>query len=122
MNLAIALCIDRCVRFPSDWLGRLLNSRPFEFIGVLSYSLYLWQQPFLYRHSTWIGASFPQNVILAFAAALGSYYLIEKPFLKLKERLGGSSGKAEGRHGARSQVPVQLQGSQELEVGSPRLI
>ncbi|MFL6228070.1 MAG: acyltransferase family protein, partial [Pyrinomonadaceae bacterium] len=44
MNVGIALCVDRCVtRGSSDSVGRLLNSRPLVFVGVMSYSIYLWQ-------------------------------------------------------------------------------
>jgi peptidoglycan/LPS O-acetylase OafA/YrhL len=84
MNLGIALCIDRCVRFPGDLVGKLLNSRPFVFVGVMSYSIYLWQQPFLNRHSASVTATFPFNFALATVAALGSYYLIEKPALRAR--------------------------------------
>jgi peptidoglycan/LPS O-acetylase OafA/YrhL len=86
LNLAIAICIHRCVLIPDDWIGRILNSRGFSAAGVLSYSLYLWQQPFINRESSAIMQSFPANVLLAMAAAVLSYRLVEKPFLKLKKR------------------------------------
>jgi peptidoglycan/LPS O-acetylase OafA/YrhL len=55
-------------------------------IGVLSYSLYLWQQLFLARlNTTWTGA-FPVNLLLAFAAAELSFRLVESPFLRLRKR------------------------------------
>jgi peptidoglycan/LPS O-acetylase OafA/YrhL len=55
-------------------------------VGLLSYSLYLWQQLFLNRNSAaWVNA-FPQNLAFAVAAALGSYFLLEKPFLRLRHR------------------------------------
>jgi peptidoglycan/LPS O-acetylase OafA/YrhL len=55
------------------------------FVGVLSYSLYLWQQLFLNRASTsWI-ERFPENLVLAFCAALVCHYAIERPFLKLRD-------------------------------------
>lgn len=85
-TLAIALCVDRYVRFPEGAFGRLLNSRPLRYVGVLSYSLYLWQQIFLNRHLNAIISSFPLNVVLAFGAAVASYYLVERPFLRLKDR------------------------------------
>src|SRR5262249_27756331 len=44
-NVGIALSIERFVRYPTTPSGRLLNARPIVFVGVLSYSLYLWQQP-----------------------------------------------------------------------------
>ena len=67
-------------------MGHVLNWKPIAFVGVLSYSLYLWQQLFLNRDSTaWVNA-FPQNLVLAVAAAMGSYLLLEKPLLKLRRR------------------------------------
>jgi peptidoglycan/LPS O-acetylase OafA/YrhL len=87
INLSLAILIHRCVYRPHDWVGRLLNWKPIVFVGALSYSLYLWQQLFLNRESSaWIN-SFPQNLILAIAAALASYFLLEKPLLKLRRRL-----------------------------------
>jgi peptidoglycan/LPS O-acetylase OafA/YrhL len=88
INVVIALCIDQCVRFPSTIVGRLLNTRPFVFLGVLSYSLYLWQEPFLNGHDeTPLLTAFPWNLGFALLAALGSYYLVERPILNLKARL-----------------------------------
>ena len=101
-NLCTALCIDRWTRMPSsDPIAVLLNWRPIAFVGVLSYSLYLWQQPFLDRYSHHLWNSFPINITLAFALALGSYHLIEKPFLKLRHRIRQASTVLEGSPGAR---------------------
>ncbi len=87
LNVCIALVIHRYVLMPRSPIGRFLNSPPLDFIGVLSYSLYLWQQPFLNRSSPHWTAAFPQNVILVGLCALLSYYLVEKPFLGLRDRL-----------------------------------
>jgi peptidoglycan/LPS O-acetylase OafA/YrhL len=57
------------------------------FIGALSYSLYLWQRRFLDRQSDAIFARFPVNVAAAFRAAAASYFIVERPFLRLKECL-----------------------------------
>jgi peptidoglycan/LPS O-acetylase OafA/YrhL len=85
--LSLAILIHRCVHHPHDWVGRVLNWKPIVFVGALSYSLYLWQQLFLNRESSaWIN-TFPQNLIFAIAAALASYFLLEKPLLKLRHRL-----------------------------------
>jgi peptidoglycan/LPS O-acetylase OafA/YrhL len=51
-------------------------------IGVLSYSLYLWQEPFLFFKSTAWVARFLQNVFFAFTAAIALYDCIERPFLR----------------------------------------
>jgi peptidoglycan/LPS O-acetylase OafA/YrhL len=85
-NTMIALAIDSCLRTSTSLFGRLLESRPFTFVGQLSYSLYLWQQPFLARdHESWT-TSFPQSLVLIAAGALASYYLVEKPMLTMRRR------------------------------------
>jgi peptidoglycan/LPS O-acetylase OafA/YrhL len=85
-NLGIAMAIHRCIRHPSYPVGRVLESRPLVFIGALSYSLYLWQQPFVNRHADSLVNSFPFHIAVAFGAALASYYLVEQPMLALRAR------------------------------------
>jgi peptidoglycan/LPS O-acetylase OafA/YrhL len=87
LNLAIALCIDRCRRLPDGRVGRLLETRPLAGLGVLSYSLYLWQEPFLNRFARSPLTAFPLNLLLVFAAAVASYALIERPLLAWRHRL-----------------------------------
>ena len=87
VNVCLAILIHRSVHRSRDSLGRLLNWRPIASVGVLSYSLYLWQQLFLDRKSeSWINA-FPQNLLFAVGAALLSYFLLEKPVERLRHRL-----------------------------------
>ena len=47
MNVALALCLDWCVTNHRSIAGRMLNAKPVVAIGVLSYSIYLWQNLFL---------------------------------------------------------------------------
>jgi peptidoglycan/LPS O-acetylase OafA/YrhL len=69
---------------------RWLNSPPAVALGQLSYSLYVWQQLFLFD-AGWTmpwGAfvpGFPGNVLLALGAAGASYVLIEAPVLALRD-------------------------------------
>ncbi|MEZ4293381.1 MAG: acyltransferase [Polyangiaceae bacterium] len=106
LNLTIAILVDRYVRYPDGPVGRVLNFRPVAFIGMVSYSLYLWQQPFLRgieagKVPPW-WQQFPVNVGLSFVVAVGSYYLIEKPFLRLRGRVMGEGKRAkEGQLQAR---------------------
>jgi peptidoglycan/LPS O-acetylase OafA/YrhL len=82
-NIGIALCVDHCIRHPY----RLLNNAPIEWLGRLSYSLYLWQEPFLFLqhiHTWW--TRFPVNILLAMICACLSHYVVEKPFLALRDR------------------------------------
>ena len=82
LPLLIALTIFVAVE-RKDWF---LNNWLMAWIGVLSYSLYLWQQPFLNRHDPEWWTSFPTNVALTVGAAVLSYNLIEKPFLSYRKK------------------------------------
>jgi peptidoglycan/LPS O-acetylase OafA/YrhL len=98
VNVAIALTIDWAVRnAAAGRVGRVLNYRPIKFLGVLSYSLYLWQQLFLNRESHSVLAAFPQNLVLAVSAAMLSYALVESPFLRLRTRLESMAWARAGR-------------------------
>jgi len=88
-NLGTALCIDWCIRNSNGNVGRVLNWRPIVYVGTLSYSLYLWQNAFLNPDWDAWPAKLPINLLLAFLMAMGSYYIVEKPFLRLKNS-GGS--------------------------------
>ena len=82
LHLGVALSIKHIItrRYA------LLNLRPVMWMGAISYSLYLWQQPFLDRGSSTPWTAFPLNIVLAILLAAASYYLVEQPFLKLRER------------------------------------
>ena len=84
MNLSIAVSADWAMRKPDTAVGRFLNLPAVSFMGVLSYSLYLWQQIFLDRQSASPYCAFPLNIILATAMELVSYLLIEAPFLRFR--------------------------------------
>jgi len=87
IHVGLAACLDWTMRFPESRVGRILNARGVVWLGSVSYSLYLWQQIFLNRnHAAWL-TTFPQNFVLAFAAAASSYYLIEMPLNGLRARL-----------------------------------
>ncbi len=72
------------VRDAAFWL---LNTKPLVTIGVLSYSLYIWQQLFLNPDSTAAFNRLPLNLVLVCGVALFSYYCIESPFLRLRPML-----------------------------------
>jgi peptidoglycan/LPS O-acetylase OafA/YrhL len=80
-NPAIAYLLLYVVRNPGSVSGRVLNNRAIAHIGVISYSLYLWQQLFLGK---WY---FPWGVLGAFMAAELSWRIIERPALRLRDRV-----------------------------------
>jgi peptidoglycan/LPS O-acetylase OafA/YrhL len=87
LNIAIAACIAWSLTNSGGRIGKLLNSKPLVFLGVMSYSIYLWQQPFLNPHSSSMLVSFHLNLFLVGAASLASYYLIERPALGIRHWL-----------------------------------
>ena len=77
--------------------GRLLRVRVLTGLGVISYGLFLWHQPLLNwiapilgRHHWMVGQVSLTNALAAFVLALplavASYYVVELPFLRRKER------------------------------------
>jgi peptidoglycan/LPS O-acetylase OafA/YrhL len=78
MHLSIAGLLMHVTQRPY----RFLNAQPVVWLGKISYSLYLWQQIFVYGEhgKPWYG------VLFALGAASASYYLIEMPMLRVRER------------------------------------
>ncbi len=80
----IALVVYSCATQPVHWLSRLLGTMPLRALGLISYSLYLWQQ-------IWMTPAFQFSLPVALAGALvcgtASYWLVEKPSLKLRYQI-----------------------------------
>lgn len=64
------------------FLLKVFNNAVVRHVGVLSYSLYLWQQLFM-SHEL---ALLPYGYVYAFAAAEASFWLVERPSLRLRAR------------------------------------
>ncbi len=84
-NLGMVLILHHAITVQSGWFVRFLNVPAMAYIGVISYSLYLWQELFLNAYLDHWYTRFPQNVVLTFGAAIISYYAVEKPFLSLRK-------------------------------------
>ncbi len=84
-SLCIILLLFWCVNVPSK-VADFLNTKVMIEIGILSYSLYIWQQLFLTTTIHYWFNQFPQNIFLVFIVASISYYGIEKPILQLKAK------------------------------------
>ena len=90
-GLAIAFFILYVARSPSTWLGRVLEWRPVAYVGVISYSMYLWQEIFTDPiNASWTGRMPGMLLCIALAPVL-SYELVEKPILKLRARWTGQA-------------------------------
>ena len=68
--------------------GAFVNWRWMRYLGTISYSIYLYQQivigPVEKLIRSWL--SLPAVVLAVIAAASASYWIVERPFLKLKKR------------------------------------
>lgn len=81
---------------PENLIGLILEWAPLRWIGRLSYSLYLWQQ--LFFCDRWWHGALPLGVLeqwpLKLAGLLGcaciSYYLLERPMVRLGHRIASS--------------------------------
>jgi peptidoglycan/LPS O-acetylase OafA/YrhL len=87
----LALILIYVVRNPNSLPGRLLNTPLLRHIGIISYSLYLWQQLFTGANAL---RFFPWSLPAILACAELSYWLVEKPSLRLRDRLEGRNGSA----------------------------
>ena len=105
IHAGIALTIDHCVRRRYA----LLDARPVAWCGTISYSLYLWQQPFLFsadklgRVAGW-WQRYPLNLLLSFGCGVASFYLVERPVMRYRER--AARGAAPRRQPVPAPAPV----------------
>jgi peptidoglycan/LPS O-acetylase OafA/YrhL len=89
--IVLSVLLVAAIQHESGLLYAVLNNRLIVGIGLLSYSLYIWQQAFVFApifgffgFGKNIGGLL--NLPLLFLVAAASYYLYEKRFLKLKDR------------------------------------
>jgi peptidoglycan/LPS O-acetylase OafA/YrhL len=91
--LLIAAFILQLIWFADKGVWRIFEHPIVRYLGHISYPMYLWQQLTLFTAKRisegllplWLQFAFALTVTIAFASA--SYFLIERPFLRLKSRL-----------------------------------
>jgi peptidoglycan/LPS O-acetylase OafA/YrhL len=89
--VAFALLLLDSVLNPQRAFYRLLNNRVICQVGVLSYSLYIWQQIFCTSFFWWPQTqlwwfSFPGWLAPTFLVATMSFYCLERPLFQLRSR------------------------------------
>jgi len=89
-NLVVSVCVGLVVinniSLKTDLIYKFLNMKALSFVGVLSYSIYIWQQLFLGNDDRFPLSKYPVNLIFLTIIPLVSYYGFEKYFLRLKGR------------------------------------
>ncbi|HEX3720918.1 MAG TPA: acyltransferase [Verrucomicrobiae bacterium] len=107
-DVCIGLIILFSIHFTHNFWFAFLNFKWVSRVGILSYSLYLWQELF-FVPSLGILSVFPINFLCMFIVAALSYWLIEKPFLRFRP----------GAEPRRQLTPVV--GNNSIRLGSARL-
>jgi peptidoglycan/LPS O-acetylase OafA/YrhL len=93
LAFSLPLTILGSVLNPHGFMARVLEWSPFRFIGRISYSLYLWQELFFTGH--FYTGGYPLGIlqstslrfVAAFALSLASYYLLERPLIRLGHKM-----------------------------------
>lgn len=88
-GFGLALLLLQSLILPHSKLYQVLNQRWIRLVGMLSYSIYIWQEVFCTRPDVfglgpvwWM--SFPYWIIPALLMACVSYFGLERPFLQLR--------------------------------------
>jgi peptidoglycan/LPS O-acetylase OafA/YrhL len=85
-GFCIAISLLWLVRNSKSPLGTALNWGPIKKIGILSYSLYIWQTLFLHDDRSFSFGRLAIDLGSVFACAAFSYFAVERPSLKLRNR------------------------------------
>jgi peptidoglycan/LPS O-acetylase OafA/YrhL len=84
LNPALAAAIGGILIHVVQNPYRILNVTPVVWLGQISYSLYLWQQPFMHSAKD-PSPPLRSGLLWAMAVACVSYYLVERPLLRYRD-------------------------------------
>jgi peptidoglycan/LPS O-acetylase OafA/YrhL len=93
--LLVAILIAQLMQLTTTPLWSWLENPAVRYLGTISYPMYLYHGvgASVARHTvSGRGAAFIVSVLATIALATGSYFVIERPFLKLKKRFASSRG------------------------------
>ena len=84
INISLAIIIFNSIsRYNSSIFKKALNTKILSYIGLLSYSIYLWQQVWLHEWNIPLALKFIGIIF----SSLISYYLIERPSLNFRNKV-----------------------------------
>jgi peptidoglycan/LPS O-acetylase OafA/YrhL len=87
---ATAAIMMRFLVMPSGFVNSALSSPILAGLGLISYGLYLWHMPVFWAVNQLnlpTVADVPLRLSVSFITAVISFYVIELPFLRLKDRI-----------------------------------
>jgi peptidoglycan/LPS O-acetylase OafA/YrhL len=113
-GLALMPLFISAIRLHDHWAFKWLNSAPLQFMGVLSYTLYLVHYPILNLFEKWsdnrlvVGIS---ALALSVAVAYAMHLLVERPMANMRKRFGSRTAEVienirETNSGSDDQSPV----------------
>lgn len=108
LHVSIAGLVLHVVQSPY----RFLNWTPVAWLGKISYSVYLWQELFCSNPSLHFGYLL---IFPALGCACLSYYLVEQPLLRLRDRRSGTRTRQVGPVGTAA-APPQRSTPQPVEI------
>ncbi len=94
-NFVFPFLIISTMMHPRSYSSRLLEIAPLRHLGKISYSIYLWQELLILGEKNTAGSRWPFSLLqvwpwslcVLFLIANASYYLVERPFIRLGHRL-----------------------------------
>lgn len=89
-TVGLACLILFVVLSPESIAVRMLEIRPLRYLGRVSYGVYVWQAFYVTTGPLKVGhwpLDFPWNLLLLVVTVPLSWHFLEKPFLRLKDRL-----------------------------------
>jgi peptidoglycan/LPS O-acetylase OafA/YrhL len=88
-ELLVAAVLAHVVLAPQHRIAAALRNPWLRYFGTISYSLYLWQELFITaNHPSWgTLRTLPLAILIPLTIAVTSYHVMEKPILRLKDRL-----------------------------------
>jgi peptidoglycan/LPS O-acetylase OafA/YrhL len=103
---SVAVLLVHLIYCPSRLSDLILANRPMVWVGRISYGLYLWHDPIFFGmlNPTRMGKVGVTGVglmavrfVAAFVAATVSFYLLERPLLRIKDHLASPGAGTAGR-------------------------
>jgi peptidoglycan/LPS O-acetylase OafA/YrhL len=79
-----AVVLLACVCGQDSWIHRVTEARFVMVLGAASFSIYVWQQLFLWNHVVHWFDVWPTNILMTALVAAASYTFIEVPLVRLR--------------------------------------
>jgi peptidoglycan/LPS O-acetylase OafA/YrhL len=98
VGLCASVLIYGTMTCPNRFILPVLEFGPLTWVGKVSYGLYLWHIPMIHLVKELKLDPVPTMLLsfgATFAVATASFYLYERPFLRLKQRFSADAPRAE---------------------------